>query len=636
MVRLVISDNEGSTTVVPLLRDEVTIGRKEGNTIRLTERNISRRHVQLIRVGGIYKLRDLDSYNGVLVNGRKVEGESTITSGDQIQLGDYTILVEEEVGTRSASHAAPAALPASHHPPQLTAPPPLAANTAQAQAAVISRSTAPLVPAPPEPAVQSQPPMTSRRPTVPARIVMLTPPASGAEFVLPTEAAARLGRSDEVDCPINHRSVSREHAEIRPLGDQFVIEDLGSANGVTINGRTAKKAELRSGDIIELGQVVFRFVAAGEHYFFDPGEAARFRNISGSRSGANTRLAILLGVVTLAALVFLLLPTPDAPQGDPEGGPVVLTETDDSPDRPAHPSGAEAAADDGYDKAVLACRSALASARFVEAAAHAQLALKARPTSSEALDCKQRADTQSLEEQGFVRGKDALSRGDALLAYQEFSRLPENSAFKSRPEVQQATNELANKRLEEARQTLPSSRGEAARLAQSVLGLPGVSSDQIAAAELLIAETRGELTARSQQAAAAKAKPAPAAPAAPREPVRVAEAPKPAAPKPAPPQPAAPVRTAPPPAPAPTPAAQSGVAPMEIANACLARGDNECVIKALDGSARTQQELGLLIETFRAVGDVKAAQKNMATYVKRFPDAQRSAGYRRMLELQGQ
>jgi ABC transport system ATP-binding/permease protein len=64
MVRLVISDNEGSTTVVPLLRDEVTIGRKEGNTIRLTERNISRRHVQLVRVAGIYKLRDLDSYNG--------------------------------------------------------------------------------------------------------------------------------------------------------------------------------------------------------------------------------------------------------------------------------------------------------------------------------------------------------------------------------------------------------------------------------------------------------------------------------------------------------------------------------------------------------------------------------------------
>ena len=42
MIKLVISDNEGTTTVVPFARDEISIGRKEGNTIRLTERNISR------------------------------------------------------------------------------------------------------------------------------------------------------------------------------------------------------------------------------------------------------------------------------------------------------------------------------------------------------------------------------------------------------------------------------------------------------------------------------------------------------------------------------------------------------------------------------------------------------------------
>ena len=49
MIRLVISDNEGTTTVVPLVRDEVSIGRKEGNTIRLTERNISREHCRIQR-----------------------------------------------------------------------------------------------------------------------------------------------------------------------------------------------------------------------------------------------------------------------------------------------------------------------------------------------------------------------------------------------------------------------------------------------------------------------------------------------------------------------------------------------------------------------------------------------------------
>ena len=75
---------------------------------------------------------------------------------------------------------------------------------------------------------------------------------------------------------------------------------------------------------------------------------------------------------------------------------------------------------------------------------------------------------------------------------------------------------------------------------------------------------------------------------------------------------------------------------MEIANACLGRGDNECVIRALDGNASSPQELGLLIETYRAIGDTQKAQKNMANYLKRFPSAPRSDAYRRMLELQGQ
>ena len=47
MFKLTIEDDEGKTTVVPLARDEITIGRLEGNTIRLTERNVSRRHARL-------------------------------------------------------------------------------------------------------------------------------------------------------------------------------------------------------------------------------------------------------------------------------------------------------------------------------------------------------------------------------------------------------------------------------------------------------------------------------------------------------------------------------------------------------------------------------------------------------------
>ena len=48
MYKLVISDDEGKTIIVPLVRDLITVGRQDGNTIRLTERNVSRQHARLV------------------------------------------------------------------------------------------------------------------------------------------------------------------------------------------------------------------------------------------------------------------------------------------------------------------------------------------------------------------------------------------------------------------------------------------------------------------------------------------------------------------------------------------------------------------------------------------------------------
>jgi len=53
VLKLTIEDDEGKTTVIPVIRDEMTIGRQEGNTIRLTERNVSRKHARLLRQNGV-------------------------------------------------------------------------------------------------------------------------------------------------------------------------------------------------------------------------------------------------------------------------------------------------------------------------------------------------------------------------------------------------------------------------------------------------------------------------------------------------------------------------------------------------------------------------------------------------------
>jgi pSer/pThr/pTyr-binding forkhead associated (FHA) protein len=51
-MKLVIEDDEGHRSEVPLDREEITIGRREDNTVHLPERNVSRLHARLLRRNG--------------------------------------------------------------------------------------------------------------------------------------------------------------------------------------------------------------------------------------------------------------------------------------------------------------------------------------------------------------------------------------------------------------------------------------------------------------------------------------------------------------------------------------------------------------------------------------------------------
>ncbi|EDM75842.1 FHA domain/tetratricopeptide repeat protein [Plesiocystis pacifica SIR-1] len=88
-VRLIIEDLDGSTTVVPLDDEEVTIGRKEHNTIQLTEQNVSRSHAKLQFHDEGWLIEDLGSYNGVKVNGVPIAEPALLRESDLIQIGDY-------------------------------------------------------------------------------------------------------------------------------------------------------------------------------------------------------------------------------------------------------------------------------------------------------------------------------------------------------------------------------------------------------------------------------------------------------------------------------------------------------------------------------------------------------------------
>jgi pSer/pThr/pTyr-binding forkhead associated (FHA) protein len=260
MWKLTIEDDQANRTVVPLARDEYSIGRGEDNTVRLTERNISRRHARIAREAERWIVFDAGSYNGCYVNGARVSQRHDLAHGDLVQLGDYRLeLVDEAVEAASVGFDSKATLPA----------------------------------APRSQALLGQP----------DRLVMLVGPTPGAEFALNATPRNVIGRGEECDISVNHPSVSRVHAEVQALGDgRYEIVDRESANGIRVNGVELPRGLLDARDNVELGDVVFKFIPAGDVYVPGADESQQISSLGGFEASSGEPRGMTTGAKVLIAL----------------------------------------------------------------------------------------------------------------------------------------------------------------------------------------------------------------------------------------------------------------------------------------------------------------------------------------------
>lgn len=226
MWRLCLEDDQQNRTVVNLVRQSYSIGRAEDNAIRLTERNVSRRHARLERSEDGWVLTDLNSETGCFVGERQVEGSQAIGHGDRIRIGDYLVILTDESRQDETVRASPI------------------------EASVRGAETDEYHP--------------ERR----DRLVVIEGPNVGATYPL-SLGRLLLGRGDECDIALNDTSVSRVHADIESQEDgQYRISDQGSSNGLRVNGQEVPAALLDIGDVIELGDVFLKYVPRGVS--FDP------------------------------------------------------------------------------------------------------------------------------------------------------------------------------------------------------------------------------------------------------------------------------------------------------------------------------------------------------------------------------
>jgi pilus assembly protein CpaF len=125
MFTVVITEKGGAQKRMEFDKQEVTIGRVQGNDIILPKGNVSKRHSRIVIKDGKFIIVDLKSTNGTYVNGRKITSPLVIKGTDKIYIGDFILHVEEGGEAAMASPSASQVMAAKKGPP-----PPPGANKA--------------------------------------------------------------------------------------------------------------------------------------------------------------------------------------------------------------------------------------------------------------------------------------------------------------------------------------------------------------------------------------------------------------------------------------------------------------------------------------------------------------------------
>lgn len=414
MFKLVIQDDEGKTTVVPLIREEVTIGRKEGNTIRLTERNVSRRHARILRTNGSLTIEDLDSYNGIRVNGSRIEQRCDIKETDRVQIGDYLIELRAEAAEAPSSEKPTERL---HRDEVAMAAAPDAATLAMP---TLDRA---------DTALDDE---AAETPATDGRLVILSKTFAGREIALDRPEMV-IGRTEDNDICINHRSISRHHAKVVCTDGHYSIIDLGSSNGVRVNDEDYGEVELRRGDVVDLGHIRLRFVEAGESFVFGrDAHAVDTERGEGGRGGLWMALAALVVIAGVVVVVVLhnSSATDDSSSGDQ---PVIAAVTADAGQAIAVTTVIDAAAPANNDVAdhIAASEAALAAKKWDQAASEAKAALAVDPQNARGNELVAKAEAEKQDQARYTALMAAARKHDYATVAKTFPAISPTSVYQA-------------------------------------------------------------------------------------------------------------------------------------------------------------------------------------------------------------
>ena len=228
------------TKRIELNREVTRLGRDpEGEVvIDVAAAVVSRRHAEIKKSGDQFVISDLKSFNGTLVNGKRITEAVQLFDGYEIQLGVGGPLLR----LIDPAHPAPAprmAQPGAPAPSQQLIPSAFGQIAAMARGAtIVSIGSASLKPT--TPAGSSQPQLLAR-------------------LSFDTHPRLSVGRAPDNDLRLDGLQISNHHARFARDNGSVTVEDAGSTNGVYVNGeRIGGRRAVQLSDVIQIGPFVLQ------------------------------------------------------------------------------------------------------------------------------------------------------------------------------------------------------------------------------------------------------------------------------------------------------------------------------------------------------------------------------------------
>ena len=152
-----------------------------------------------------------------------------------------------------------------------------------------------------------------------ARFKVVQGPDYGSVFVI-VGPRATIGRGEICDIMVSDLKASRVHAELFNTSSGWVVKDMGSANGISYNGKSTTQATMALNDTLSLGETTLEFVTAeaGTQFLISPArtfgqvqndqvqqQKVRSQALSAANGGGSSSRLLLIGGVGLALFLWM-------------------------------------------------------------------------------------------------------------------------------------------------------------------------------------------------------------------------------------------------------------------------------------------------------------------------------------------